>query len=360
MKTSLLSFKSGLNSLRQHIDLLELESKLLSSIPDDGAEPTGNPDPLLLKLRELVSNPVNKRRFDYNSIIVSLYGYLEQYIESLLKAYIRYLNSFIPCYSQFPKPIADNHVALSFNLITKIAQTRYRGTLSKEQIISNLHSCISGSDKYKLNLDAFGLHTANFRSEVIREFFAKIGVSDVMRRLLDNDLFIAYIERTYPHETVEKMMGEGKEALFFYHLDDLAERRNDVSHGVSSQMLSNEILLSYIDFFDVFGPSIYEVVRMNAFAHEVEHLGVKIGSPIAVYDNSIVCLCMKGTQIQSGDWLIAETGNASTPFLGCEINEIEVNHVRVKSVEAQPSIDIGIKVEYKAKNTHSFYLVPSQ
>jgi hypothetical protein len=48
----------------------------------------------------------------------------------------------------------------------------------------------------------------------------------------------------------------------FYYLNDLADRRNEVAHGVSSELLGHDILL-ICSFLKTFGETIYDVLLQN-------------------------------------------------------------------------------------------------
>lgn len=354
MKSSLISFNKGLADLRHYIQTLEIESNLLST-PIKNVAPSASVA-LLSQLRELVSISSSKRRFDYNSIVVSLYGFLEQFVESVIRNYVSYLNAIVPKYNLLPEIIVKNHVELAFGLISRASQTRYRGTVEVAQVISYLDSCLSDADKYQIATEAFTHHTANFRSDVVDQTFARIGVTDVSRRVRDTDVFAGYLHKVYPERDISSIK---QEEIFFY-LNDLAERRNEVAHGTPSEILSNDLLLEYVEFFEAYGPSLYSVIRSDAFHFEIAHHGIELGLPISVYNNSIVCLSMKNTPVKVGDLLIARTANSACPYLGSEIQEIQVNGISHEEIGASPSIDVAMRVTYKAKGNQSFFLVPKQ
>ena len=352
MKSSLISFVKGLSDLRHYIHILDIESNLLSiSIQDVERTPSME---LLLQLRKQVSNSSSKRRFDYNSIIVSLYGFLEQFIESIIKNYVSHLNSVVPKYSLLPETIVKNHVELAFSLISRSSQSRYRGTIKEAQVISNLNSCLTDSDAYQINAEAFTHHTANFRSDIIDQMFSRIGVANVSRRVFNTEIFDTFLHKTYPERDISSI----KEEEMLFYLNDLAERRNEVSHGTPSNILSNDMLLEYVEYFEAYGPSLYEVIRSDTFPFEINHNGIELGLPVAVYNNSIVCLSMKNTPVRVGDLLVALTANSS--YRGSEIQEIQINGVSCEEVNAIPAIDVAMRITYKAKMNQKFFLVPKQ
>ena len=106
-------------------------------------------------LRQHVGQGVAKRRFDYNCIVISLYGLLEQYIEALVLGYADALNGIVPRYEDLPGPIRERHIGLTFTLIQQADQSRYRGVIDAAVLVANLHSCLNNQTPYKLNAAAF-------------------------------------------------------------------------------------------------------------------------------------------------------------------------------------------------------------
>lgn len=349
MRSSLTSFIRGLNDLRDYIKTLELEADLLSA--DIDKTTTVPSEILLLILREHVSKSGNKKRFDYNSIVVSLYGYFEQFIESLLRDHISYLNTVIPKYDDLPESIIKNHLDLSFALVKRGEQTRYKGMINSSQIISNLHSCMGNVGRYQINAEAFTYHSANFRSDVIDECFSKLGILSISRKVIEGSIFTEYLRQANPDRDITRMKPEDA----YYYMNDLAERRNEVAHGSSSDTLSNDILLEYVKFFENYGTALYQVIREEALPFEVRYQSLPLGNPIAVYDNKIVCVYIQDMAIKVGDTLIAET--PKNRYVSGDIQEIQVEHVSYQEVNASSKIAIGMRVNFKAKSNHKFYLM---
>jgi len=353
MKASLLSYITGLADLRHYIQELELESELLTSNINEIAPMEY--EYLLLKLQEHVLDAsIKRRRFNYNSIIVSLYGYFEEYIESMLRAYVIHLNSIVPKYQDLPDRITKYQIDLSFRLLSRIEQSRYRSVVTTEQLISNLHSCICNAEKYRINAEAFTHHRANFRIETIQESFARIGISGISQKIKMCSVFVEYLQSLYPGRNVANI--RSPEA--FLYLNDLAERRNEVAHGMPpDDILSNEMLLEYINFFDVYGQALYEVVRSESLQYELKYKGIKLGSPIAVlHKGKVVCISVKETAIKVGDLLVAKTASNDYPYLAGEIQELQVDNESYS--EVKPIADVGILIPFKAKINYSFFLIP--
>ncbi|HEY9299613.1 MAG TPA: HEPN domain-containing protein, partial [Phormidium sp.] len=278
---------------------------------------------------------------------------------SLLTAYVSYLNSIIPKYEEIPKQIAKNHISLSFALISLSEQSRYQGVVTATQLISNLHSCTSNSKDYRINAEAFAQHTANFRDEVIQSSFAQIGIDGVSGRVKNSSAFIEYLELKYP----ERDIGSIKPQDYLFYLNDLAERRNQVAHGsLPDELLSNQILLDYITFFEAYGQALYEVVYSDALYYAVKYQGIELGTPKQILKNrTVVGIAVKNTLIRVGDLLVAQTANNALLYLAGEILELQVDNVSYKEVPSNAEgMDMGIRVPFKAKKNQKFFLIPKQ
>lgn len=363
MKDSIESFKREIGDLRHYIRGIELESQLLSFRSHKTA--LSEESSLIRAIQEHHSEFATKRRqFNYNTIIVSLYGFLEQFVESLISAYIRYLNMIIPEYENLPEAIRKNHVTLSLDLLKLSEQSKYREKFSTEEIISNLHSCINQTGGYRINEIAFIQHTANFRADVIQEFFAKVGVEGVSGRIKYSSVFINYLKSKHPNREIEDIK---RDSEYLFYLNDLAERRNEVAHGtLADELLSNDILSEYINFSECYGEALYEVVYSEALPYMIQYLPqeevIELGKPIKIFQNGkIIGIFLKNISVSKGDLIIAGTNNKKLPYLAGEITEIQINNVSYEKISVDTEgKEVGIRIPFRAKEKHNIYIIFNQ
>lgn len=349
MKSSLHEFYKNLDDLRFYMKGLDIEDKILSG---PQVNPRNRQTIFVSQYLNHFTSGFNKRRFDYNGIVVSLYGFFEQYIESTIKAYVVYMNRTVPRFSDLPSEIHKNHLQLSLDLLSRSGQSKYKDQLMIEQVISNMNSCY-GVGEYRLNEEAFSQHDANFRIDNMKSIFSKIGVDGVQGKILKNEKFQKYISRVFSDRDLSSI----DETEAFKNIDDLAERRNEVSHGMPSQILPNQTLYEYILFFKYYSMALFEVLFASTLYYESAYHGVEIGKSIGVFNKNIVCLNLKNVNVKVGDILISKTNNTANPYIGSSIKEIQVNNKNYRSINAVPSINVGLRVSYPAKNNHIFYLV---
>lgn len=364
MKSSLSAFKKGLSDLQLYMEGLALETKI---IPIDK---TGELADWELHYKLLCDHYQAtrsiKKRHDYNSIIISMYGLVEQYIEALMQNYLELLQKIVPSYHDIPVSIINNHIGVSFELIKQTDQSRYRGANTKEKIISRLNSCLTEPQNYKLNSEAFCQHVANFRSDVIDLLFNKVGLSNIMQRTMKNQKFnqlLKDLELDDLHYSTEKGSGqkmkEDKEISLneraFYSLNDLADRRNEVAHGVSSELLGHGILLGYIQFLKTFGETIYDVLLQNLLQKEIRFYGHELGKPTDIYkDGHVLCVWSKNAHIKKNDYI---AGHNTNEFVVGRILEIQESEIEVSEISKEKSVEIGIRTNGTFKKSHNVFFL---
>ncbi|MGD6830628.1 MAE_28990/MAE_18760 family HEPN-like nuclease [Sutcliffiella halmapala] len=350
MNSVLIEFKNGSEEIRKFIDNSKMQNHLFVNY-----KRSENKD-LVLKPREVESefkNFVlhyesfnNKKIFEYNTIIISLYGYFENFIEELIKAYIRTLSSFISVFQEMPQKIVENHTQLSAQLIQNINMPKYQGVVSQEKIVSNMASCQEG-ESYTVNVDAYTHHTANFRESVINEFFLKVGIENISSLILKYPLFKSYLDEN-----------EIDKSIAFNIINDLADRRNQVAHGSVDSILDKDILSQYLDFLDLYCDSLYSVLFMNILDYRVSKNThqYRLNSPIAVYGRDVVCFEIANTHIQLGDTLYAKTNNEAEPIRYGTVLSMRLNDVDVSEVKEDQVGSISIKVDCKVNMRYEYFI----
>jgi hypothetical protein len=342
----------GLALLLHYLDGLDKQDRLLALAP----EACGDGKQQIKELQEHFRTKNNKARYDYNTIIISLYGYLERFIEDLVGEYLALIASRVPTFAELPLPIQEKHLSLSLELARKADYQRYAGSVRVDDIVAKLHACFSTPEKYQLNDQAFALHTANFRHSVVAATFALSGIADIGKSLKQTEPFVAFLREEDPERDVRIYLG-GEDDIVFARLNDLANRRNDVAHGTPvDEILSRELLRSYIDFIAAYSTSLALVVHERSLPFMLKH-AISLGAPITVINNRIVCVNLPAGQIDVGDMLIAKTQESSRPFRGGPIKEIEQNHIQLKTVNGGPGVQVGMLVDFGAKKNQQFYLV---
>jgi hypothetical protein len=271
----------------------------------------------------------SKRKFDYSSIIISLYGIVENYIEKFCFEYIENIEKIIPTYDLLELKFRDNHLNLSIELIKKITENKHLkfANINRENIVNKLSQCISIKTDYSLNKEAFTINTGNLKHSKICETigFLNIKLEEKLRKIND---FNKHTENA------------------FNKIDDLVQRRNEISHGNIQDILDTTAIEPYIDFTENYLFSIGQVLKQELITldlqekkkNSIEIINVKYFSPKII---GIV----NGAELdfKKGDKILFEKSNNA-------INSCEV--IEIKDFENK---DVTLKLNKNIKKTYRFY-----
>jgi hypothetical protein len=350
MKSVLTELRIGLEEIRKFIENSKIQRQLFIIVRKN------ENSNLILKPHELENEVFNfmlhydsfnnKKIFEYNTIVISLYGYFENFIEEILKAYIQSLRSFINVFQDMPQKIRDNHADLSAQLIQNKNIPKYQGLVSTEKIITNLNLCQTGDPSYSINLDAYTYHTSNFREGIIDEFFSKVGIDKISSFILRYPKFSNYLNEN-----------EISNSIAFDSINDLADRRNQVAHGSVDNILDIDILMGYIDFFELYCCSLFEVLFMQMLDYRVKRNISQycLSTPIEVYGRNIVCFEVANVHLRQGGILYAHTNNAAEIIRYGTIQSIRIDDEEVNEIMPDQSCRISIKVDFKVSENYSYY-----
>lgn len=322
MSLSFSEFHSGLSDLRFQINLLAqarpLYRKLLSSNKAE-ADAVG----LTGFMQEFAT--LRSHDYHYRACIVSLYGLLERFVESLLAEYVSEVARISPSYDDLPEKIRENHFLLSLEVLNRHSSQKYQKTVDQASMVSALHSCFSKDDSFRLNDSAFSFHTANFKNDVVRQSFLKVGVS--LENLNKAGFLVDAMQDRFPDENNP-----------FFVIDDLAERRNEVAHGGASDFLSVDIIKDYVDVVEAYVKSLVVEARSSIVRQAIGIHGNALGKPDKVFMSEIAGYYSVGIDLRLGD-LVAVIDSKKSVRLG-RIKSIQVDNVPVG--HSSRGSDVGI------------------
>ncbi len=279
---------------------------------------------------------------NYSSTVITLYGALERFGENSLEDYVRFLNGVCPSYGQLPEQLREAHLEATVRLLQSSELERLG---SAERIVADLNSCLQGDRLYRLTPATFFFHTANFRHGLFNQLWTQVGVNNLTQCIGEDEAYIAAVE------AVDPGISKGS----FFRLDDIAERRNEIAHGVEiTELLSMQLLLQYVDIVQAFAAALWSQVMSAALKSLTQHHAVAHGDPVAVFNNEIVCVRCSTGQLGVGDLLIGQRPDGS--FRGGVILEMQVDNDPVTQIDASESpIDVGLKVGFHAKENDKYW-----
>ncbi len=231
MSTVLINFQSELLELREHLSYIQ---NIPKEIPATS--------PLFYYI-----NSVTKKKFNYKSLIISLYGLVENFAEKFIIEYLQNLSAIIAEYPNLKNKIKDNNLFNSANLALKVIDQKNAkyNHIKEADIISNLHSCLTNSPNYQMNLESFTILAGNLKHSKMCELFKQI----------DIDLNAGFIK----HTDFNLSSSENQ----FKKLDELVELRNEVAHGGLNSLLDSSEVEEYVDFIDRYFTNLQKLLSID-------------------------------------------------------------------------------------------------
>lgn len=355
MKSALADFKAGIDQLLVFLDSIEHEQELIGLLNERKRELPAREYDLLT---QLIAAATNTKQYTYTVTIVSLYGLLERLVDSLVSGFVVRLSEFSELYERLPEVIRKNHLRCSLALAEALLKDRFRTETTNENVIANLHSCLSGSKDYRLNGAAFALHRGNVNLGRITEMLAGVGVPSHLERVVRAPTLSQYLVGLELERDISALTSEELKMLL-EPIDDLVERRNDVSHGVVQidDIESIELLKERCAFICAYGNALFELLIHDALKYTAE-IGVAqaLGRPIAVYDHRIVCF-EAACQIAVGDQMFALTSDPLEPVRSGAIASLQIDRVDHREIVTATPVQFGAQVPFHANDGYDYYFL---
>lgn len=364
MFTSTDDFSDNINKLITHIITEYLKDDFFKELVKtcDSANP----------LHQTIQNHLNdvlhpsgaaSKRFIYTNSIISLYGYLESYLEKLADDFISGINEAKIPISALPQAVKDRHLELSMQFLKKISWNKKQDEAEKreceKQVVANLNSFFQETDDYVLNSKAFSVHSANFRYEMIQTYFAQLGEVQIADRTLGIPVV--------PEKLAVRLgqdVSKDKNVLKFWlesELSELAQLRNEIAHGSFEGVIESlDLIIERAEFIQDFGIALGSILYRSF--EEVVFQGKErqsLGKADKVYVQTS-CFgfygkLLNGNQstftIKVGDEIYAHNTKSSDKLLKGLVQGLVLNKIIVDEIDFPNALDCGIKVDFSVVST---------
>ncbi|QBY05144.1 hypothetical protein E2K93_12455 [Thalassotalea sp. HSM 43] len=349
-------FSGNIDELILHLNYeKQKKSFFLQIVKESDADNPLN-DMILAQFENVVkpSNTSSKESTFTNSII-SLYGYLESYLEKLAEEFITKINEANIPKSALPPAIRGRHLELSMSYLQRVARYKLKEGADKldceKEVIAGLYSFLQEEEEsYTLNSKAFSAHT-NFNYDSIQNFFAQVGIEKITDRVIGFESVtdqLALRQQQEPTEdnTVHKGWLESE-------LRDLAQLRNEIAHGAfEGPYDSTELIIERAEFLKSFGLAIAEILH-RTFDEIVFNCKDRntLGKPKHAFAEhncfGFLGRALDGTEerftIKAGDEIFAKN---QTSLISGYIDSLMLDRNPVDEVQFPSELDIGIKVNF--------------
>lgn len=345
MNVALNQLLKGLDELKDYVEFNSLSNTAIYEIAKNNCY--GN-----VYLQQLIKHTSlfkTKKALEYNSYIITLYGLLEKFIESVVKEYLDNLCNIATRFTDLPQTIQTHHLKLSLDLFALLDRGMYQH-VKPTTLIQTLNAAHI-DQKPNLIVESFQRHTSNFRSEFIADYFRQLGIHNINKKALLYNPFKDRVALAFSNPAGVELK------RIFNILDDLIERRNDVAHGVGSfELLDKSIFIEYIDFIEDYSRSLLSVLidECNKLRYQLSHSL----SLVAVFNNTILCTEPIGLTVKVGDQIVMKKPEGNTPqygistIIGMEINNTDFNIIREDNCEK-----VALLLNETIKENFSFGLI---
>jgi hypothetical protein len=358
MSAALRSFLAGVDELGRFLDSSEKEAQLLKLLL-----PEARRGQMELAERELLDHlsrgTTDRRRYVYAVAIVSLYGLLERYVAGVVADHIARLAELAPSFADMPEAIRRNHFGLSVELARLAAEERHRSDVRKEDVITNLHGCLAGAVPFQVNSAAFVIHRGNVTLQRIGEFLGNLGIASHLPKIFRAVAMKDHLADRDPERDYSRTSDDDLQSVL-QPLDDLVERRNEVSHGIVNvdTLESIDLLQERCRFIAAYGRALHEVLMQEVIAREIAlPRATPLGRPIKVFNREIVCFEHAGCSVRVGDILVARTSDASMPFRFAPIESIQIDGEGHDSIALTERTRFAMKAPLRARENFEYVVV---
>jgi hypothetical protein len=248
--------------------------------------------------------------------------------------------------------VKKTHYAYSLELLKKVESARYAGPLTVEGIVANLNSCLTNSPTYSINAEAFAIHGANYRHDVLNDVFTRIGFesfTDKLSKTLPFSERIKLVEGISLNQEINLKPTES-----YRILNSLAEARNAVAHGVTSSILSNPTLIEYCEFIRDMCFSIHKLLDDNVKMLHVAKRCTCLGRPVDVFPaHNAIVVKSKNQAVAVGDTIRGVRNGEVTEAI---IKSIQIQGSPIVSYDGSADIELGFQLDKMLTKKHRIFL----
>lgn len=334
MRSHVIKASRELETIRSNLTLHEKIETLVRRTPSDHNDTWKS-------LRASYSSTRGKQEFVYSASIIQIYGCLEKFAENCVADGVSLLGKAIQSHTHVSPKLRKNNFLMATGMLARMASGRHRGPEIPHHEALSLARFLENLEPLEMSSSAFKYHTANIRWASMQEMFSKAGFE--LSQSVDLEELSAEIFALLP---------EFKTAEEF--LEDLARRRNEVSHGSEFSLLSPEILAAYSTAVGLVCTAVGKAVSANVAEHFKNHSKtIGLGRPDKVFQRDIIGFERMPCNISVGDYLLASTSGRST------IHEVRTIQSREhERISAPMGISAGLRVTGKLSPRARLFLLP--
>lgn len=340
--SALNEFQTSISKLKEHLVSIDNERKILDYLLTKNV-----PKEINECIEQIKGSRSDEKIYNYNANVISLYGYLERYIENVIKEYISNLTLIESDFSNLPDQVQKSYFDMIKSLHGKLSYPKYNH-FKEIDLVNSLYNSLS-KNRVSIIAEAFFKNGGNYRYDIIKDCINSLGLTDFNLLYKYPDLYNYYSYRQ------NKDIEHTETSSMFTLLNDLVDRRNDIAHGENSdELLTPEIFRDYIDFTEIVVNSINQYLEDALLTlvwdktHSIEF------KPYHCFGaNKVIAVNKEALSFKKGGKLLCASPHGVYPkYIQTDIKSIEVNREEVDSFTInQPGeivcLNIGLKLTSK-------------
>lgn len=252
---------NSIRIFREELDRLEKHLSRLKGI-DDVMQTIQN-STLVEHQKEHAAKVLEKspdeKIFDYNANIISLYGYWEKFIESVIKEYLESLKSLHTSNDDKNTGISNRYKKSLLHLLGNKRSNHKLKHLKDSDLIDGLYKgCVLGKNEYIA--EAFYQSGGNYNYSETKDCLLRLGLKDVDSEMKYYPSIVSYCISI--GMSFNQVKSSSSEAIY-KKLDNLVVYRNEIAHGSSdgSNLLDSDQLLQYVKFMEAIGCAVNDYLN---------------------------------------------------------------------------------------------------
>lgn len=318
---SLRVFLNELDKLNKHLDILDktvvINELIQNSIID---EITKN------QINSVLYKDVDEKIFDYNSNIISLYGYWEKFIESVIKEYLHALKNLNTSQDEKNKRISSKYSESILPLFGKLVRKRYKFShLTEIDLIDSLHKgCVMQMNDYIP--EAFYQSGGNYNYSETLDCLTRLGFFNFGSVLCKYNVLRDYF---ISEGKTEESINTTEPSLLYSKLNNLVFFRNEIAHGSfnGNNIIDANEIRDYIKFMRAFSHAIFDFMNDDILLEKWKrHKGAEIEVRQYFCKHNVVELRKGIFYIDQANYVLCFRGNAVYPrYVRTKIKSMNVN-----------------------------------
>lgn len=280
-----------------------------------------------------------KKYFDHKSVIISLYGLLENTISNWSQTHIENISKLFDNFEELPEKIKKNHLEFSVHVIDEILKKKHSKyeKLDEKIMIKNLYQITSTPNDFILNKEAFISSSGNLKHSKIVSLL--------------NDVGIDY------EQQIKKFNLNSSMSLLSVNIDTLVSYRNDIAHGNEiSDILDTSQFITHITALREYLFNIFQIINEKEIEYESKNLykEISVNQIINVYGKRLLDLYIENEIITVQDSIIVLKDEL---YEKKSILDIHFNTISYKNVVISKKENICLKVDGNIKKNYRFFIL---